>query len=75
MVYRILPAYSPGPPRVHERYVDLHGLRELIDGLDDNDYMELISLTQLREEDTAMQATNILQMALDWNVTDLFRVC
>lgn len=51
VTYRLTPAYSPHRQHVYERYVDDGGLRELIDWIDDNDDVELLSIKQLREED------------------------
>lgn len=51
VIYRMLAAYSPYPQHIYERYVEIGGLRELIDWIDDNDFVELISIKQLQEED------------------------
>lgn len=52
VVYRMLEAYSRYPGRVYEKYVDISGLRELIDWIDESDDVELISLRQLHEDNT-----------------------
>lgn len=52
VVYRVMQAFSPYPQHIYERFVEIDGLRELIDWIDDNDDVELISLKQLVEEDT-----------------------
>lgn len=51
VVYRQVSAFSPYPQHTYERFVDAAGLRELIDWIDDNDDVVLISLKQLTEED------------------------
>lgn len=51
VVYRQMSAFSLHPQHIYERFVDVAGLRELIDWIDDNDDVELISLKQLTEED------------------------
>lgn len=51
VVYRQMSTFSPYPQHIYERFVDVAGLQELIDWIDDNDDVELISLKQLTEED------------------------